>query len=314
MNSPPAGLRALASLLRSRMRGAVQQDQPLAPHTYYQIGGPADLCVTPADTDDLALAVSLLAEQGCPMVVLGGGSNVLVSDLGVRGAVVLTSGLDTLEVTSAGRIRCGAGLQSHAVARAARDAGLRGAEFLTCLPGSIGGACYMNARAYGGELAGVLAGVVTVDRQGRPGPAVLDAAGFAYKRSPFQRSGELIAELTLALEPGQATQIRQRMEQIEASRTQRHELDFPSCGCVFKNDHSVGVPSGVLVDRCGLKGLRRGPVQVSPYHGNFVFNLGGASAAQVRAMMDHLRATVAQRHGHQLVYEVQFLGQWEQGR
>lgn len=300
---------SLARTLGSRITGAVELDMPLAPHTHYGVGGPADLALFPEDGGEVARALELLREGECPVTVLGGGTNVLVSDAGVRGAVVLTTSLSSLEADGA-EVTAGAGVQSDAVAAAARDAGLTGAEFLTCLPGTIGGACYMNARAHDGEVSGVLTRVVTVTPEAELGRRHLTPEEFAYKRSPMQGTGELIVEVTLALAPGDDGRIRRRMDQIEASRRQRHELDFPSCGCVFKNDRSVGVPSGVLIDRCGLKGYRRGDVQVSPYHGNFVFNTGEASAAQLREVMEHLRAAVQETTGHTLEFEVQFLGDW----
>ena len=302
-------LGSLVRALRARLRGVVERDLVLASHTHYGAGGPADLALFPEDGRETALALELLRERECPVTILGGGTNVLVSDRGVRGAVVLTSALTSLAVAS-DRVRAGAGVQSHAVAEAARGAELTGAEFLTCLPGTIGGACYMNARAYEGEVSEILTRATTITPAGETREATLTPEEFSYKRSPLQGTGEVIVEVTLALAPGDGRQIQQRMDQIEASRRQRHELDFPSCGCVFKNDHSIGVSSGVLIDRCGLKGYRQGDVQISPYHGNFVFNTGQASAAQVRSVMDHARAMVQAATGHTLEFEVQFLGDW----
>jgi len=304
-----AARRALARELKARVRGEVALDVPLSPHTHYRAGGPADLALFPVDAEDTATALELLRDADCPVTVLGGGTNVLVSDRGVRGAVVLTSALTSLTVTG-DDVVAGAGVQSHDVAEAARGAGLSGAEFLTCLPGTIGGACYMNARAYEGEVSEVLSRAATVTPEGQTHLRVLAPDQFAYKRSPFQGTGELIVEVTLALTPGDDRMIKERMEQIETSRRQRHELDYPSCGCVFKNDRDIGVSSGALIDRCGLKGYRAGDAQVSPHHGNFVFNTGAASAAELRRVMDHVRDTVQATTGHALEFEVQFLGDW----
>lgn len=299
----------LTAQLRARMRGAVEADYVLAPHTSYSLGGPADLALLPLDAQDLACGVSLLAAAGVPFEVLGGGSNVLVSDHGVRGAVVLTAAMTTLQVRDAA-VQVGAGVPSHRVAEAARDAGLTGAEFLTCLPGSVGGACFMNARAYGGEVAGVLSGATTVTRAGalrqtRPVPG-----DFAYKRSPFQLSQEILARVELSLQPGRQDQITARMDRIAQARQAKHELDHPSCGCVFKNDRCIGSPSGQLIERCGLKGYGEGGAKISPHHANFVIAVGPTTAAEVRRVMEHMRATVAQQLGHALEFEVQFIGQW----
>ncbi len=179
-----AALASLADELRGLMSGAVELDLPLAGHTHYAAGGPADLALFPEDAAGAAAALALLRRRGCPVTVLGGGTNVLVSDRGVRGAVLLTAALTTLKVEGHD-VHAGAGVQSHAVAEAARSAGLTGAEFLTCLPGSIGGACYMNARAYEGEVSGVLTRAVTLTAGGGVHRPRLRPELFAYKRSPF---------------------------------------------------------------------------------------------------------------------------------
>jgi UDP-N-acetylmuramate dehydrogenase len=291
------------------VRGRLEPEHPLAPHTSYRIGGPAELALFPEDAEDLARAVGLLARQGRALVVLGGGSNVLVSDRGVRGVVILTDALRRLEVEGEG-LWVGAGIPSHEVAEAAERAGLAGAEFLAWLPGSVGGACFMNARAYGGEVSQVLrvARVVLPDGTLRELP--LAPADFSYKRSPFQGSGALVAEARLALRPDDPLRIRERMDRIGEERRSKHELDHPSCGCVFKNDRAIGTASGALIERCGLKGHRLGDAQVSPYHANFVFNLGAATASEVRAVIEHVQRTVEAETGHRLELEVRLLGEW----
>jgi UDP-N-acetylmuramate dehydrogenase len=301
----------LAAQLRAGLRGEVRAGHPLAAHTHYRIGGPADLALFPADAQDLARAVELLDAAGLPRVVLGGGCNVLVSDRGVRGAVVLTEALRQVRVED-GALTAGAGARSHDVALAALDAGLTGAEFLAHLPGSIGGACFMNARAYGGEISQVLRRAAVVDPAIGLSEVQLDASQFAYKRSPFQTSGAIVAEAVLQLADGDRRQIEDRMTHIERERRARHELDHPSCGCVFQNDHAIGVPSGQLIESCGLKGYRVGDAQVSLHHANFVFNLGAATARDVHTVIEHVRRTVAERTGHHLELEVQLVGDWDE--
>jgi UDP-N-acetylmuramate dehydrogenase len=300
----------MAQRLRSILRGRVEVDCPLASYTTYKIGGPADLVLVPADLDDLVQTLLLLEEEGVPWEVLGGGSNVLVSDQGVQGAVVLLSGLDQLAIQGE-EVSAGAGLPSHEVALAARRAGLTGAEFLAWLPGSFGGACLMNARAYGGEISQVLSRARTVTRTGQLHDLDLKPEQFDYKRSPFQGTGEIVVEATLSLAPGDPEAIQRRMDQNEASRRANHELDHPSCGCVFKNDHRIGISSGKLIDDCGLKGYRVGQAQVSPHHANFVINLGQATAAQVHQVIDHVHRTVAEQTGHDLELEVRLIGEWD---
>lgn len=300
----------LADHFRGCLRGRVERTHPLGPYTTYGVGGPAELALFPADMADLETIATTFFQRALRFDVLGGGSNILVSDDGTRGAVVLTRELKQVRVKGH-ELLAGAGAESHDVALAAQGAGLAGAEFLTRLPGSIGGACYMNARAYGGEISGVLTRAAVVDPQGLAQSRHLRRSDFTYKRSPFQNTGDTIAEVVLALRPSDPAQIRERMERIAQSRQEKHELDFPSCGCVFKNDASLGQSSGQLIEGCGLKGYCQGDVQVSPHHANFVLNLGRATAAEIRQVMEHVRRTVEEQTGHRLQYEVQLLGQWK---
>lgn len=281
----------------------------LGPLCTYRVGGPADLAVRPSTCEELARVLQALDEDPVPFAVLGGGSNLLVADRGFRGVVVLTAGLGDLRVEGT-CLHAGAGVASHAVAEAALAAGLTGAEFLTGLPGSIGGACFMNARAYGGEVSQVLRRARVIHRDGQQDERSLGPEQFAYKRSPFQDEGLVLGQATLILEEGDIDQIRQRMEIILRSRRDRHEPDHPSCGCVFKNDYRIGISSGQLIESLGLKGFRIGDAQVSPYHANFIINLGRATATDIRRVMDHVRRTVASKTGFELELEVQLLGEW----
>jgi UDP-N-acetylmuramate dehydrogenase len=241
--------------------------------------------------------------------VLGGGSKVLVSDQGIRGVVIITTGLDHLQVEGC-RLRAGAGVPSHRAAEAACQAGLGGLEFLTCLPGSLGGACFMNARAFGSEMSLVLSRATVVEPDGRRLELPLRPELFSYKRSPFQASRAIIAEVELALGRADSAAIAARMRFIEEQRRSKHEMDFPSCGCVFKNDTRFGMPSGRLIERCGLKQLRIGDAEVSPHHANFIINRGRASAAEVRAVLEEVRRRVREQTGFELELEVRLLGEW----
>jgi UDP-N-acetylmuramate dehydrogenase len=306
-----ADRRELSASLRATLRGHVCEDYDLAPHTTYEIGGLADLAVFPLDPEDLRTAVALLDERGYPYILLGGGSNVLISDRGVREAVVFTSDLNRLRVEGHA-VLAEAGVESHRVALAALDAGLTGAEFLCWLPGTIGGACYMNARAFGGEISQVLVEARVITRRGEARNARFSPEMFSYKCSPFRESGDLVAEATLWLNAGDAARIRERMEEIERQRRTKHEMDFPSCGCVFKNDHTLGGSSGTIIERCGLKRFRIGDAQVSPFHANFIINHGRATAEEVLRVIAHVRRIVAEQTGHKLELEVQLLGEWDE--
>ena len=293
-----------------RLKATSRFDYLLGPQTTYGTGGPADVALFPADAGELAEAVLLLRELGVSWCTLGGGSNVLVADQGVRGAVILTTAMTQHSVRGR-ELSVGAGLTSHAVAEAARDHALSGAEFLAWLPGSVGGACFMNARAYGGEISKVLRRAEVVTSEGEVRSLKLIPRDFSYKTSPFQGSGDVICRATFLLRPGDRGEIGARMDEIGLSRESKHEQDHPSCGCVFKNDRTIGVPSGRLIEQAGLKGYRVGDARVSPHHANFVFNMGQASSAQLRQVMEHVKATVFEHTGHTLGFEVQFMGQWE---
>ena len=286
------------------------RDLPLADHVTYRVGGPADLALFPRNGADLSLAMTATHRAGVSPSVLGGGSNVLVSDHGVRGVVILTEAMDRVEVDGH-TLWAGAGVSSDQVAHRALAAGLSGAEFLRCLPGSVGGACFMNARAYDSEISHVFSKAEAVFIDGERRILPLRPNQFSYKRSPFQENGAVVARAALALEPGDPAAIERRMDRIATARHAKHELDFPSCGCVFKNDRRIGRPSGLIIEQCGLKGLRVGGAQVSPHHANFVFNLDDATAADIRAVIDCIQHTVHQKTGWTLEHEVQFLGDWD---
>ncbi|MFH1130240.1 MAG: UDP-N-acetylmuramate dehydrogenase [Pseudomonadota bacterium] len=295
------------------IRAKVVFDLPLGAHTTYEIGGPADVAIMPQTLQDLAQTVRILHELCVPFVVIGGGSNILVSDIGVRGAVVLTAALKQISVVDQ-KIVAGAGAQSHQVAVAAKNADLSGAEFLAFLPGTLGGACFMNATAYGSEISKVLAEAQTVDSRGELKRVLLTPEMFSYKHSPFQDSKETIAQATLTLQPGDPAQIQTKMDEIQRSRREKKEMDFPCCGCVFKNNYEIGIPSWKLIDECGLRGFRIGDAQVAPHHANFVINTGNATATQVMQVIKHVRKTVHEKTGHLLELEVQVIGEWDEKR
>jgi UDP-N-acetylmuramate dehydrogenase len=287
-----------------RERGA-----PLAPLTTYRVGGPADLTISPRTVEELQRTVRACREAGVLFHVLGRGSNVLIGDKGIRGAVLLLRALDWVRQDGETLV-CGAGADCTGAAAVALWAGLTGLEFFHYLPGSVGGAAFMNARAFEQEVSQVWTHALLVTAEGELRETDLCPGDFRYKFSPLQASGELAAELTLKLAPGDREAIAARMAANEEKRRSNGELDFPSCGCVFKNDRRIGAPSGRLIDASGLKGFAMGGAQVSLSHANFVVNRGGATAAEIRAVIEHVRAEVQRRTGFLLELEVRFLGEF----
>lgn len=302
--APDAALEALTLALGSIPHARAL---PLAPLTTYRVGGPADLAISPRSVSELAAAVKASREAGVPLHVLGRGSNVLIADSGLRGAVLLLRDLSEVRVAGE-RLRVGAGADCTAVAALARDAGLTGLEFFHFLPGSVGGAAFMNARAFEQEMSQVWVHALLVSREGERRERAFVPQDFRYKYSPLQDSGDLAAELTLQLAPGAREDIVARMAANEERRRANGELDFPSCGCVFKNDRRFGAPSGKLIEEAGLKGYARGGAQVSLRHANFVVNRGGATAAEIRAVIEHVQAEVLRTTGFALEPEVRYLG------
>ena len=304
------GLRAgLAESLRSLADVRVEQDLALAPLSTYRVGGAADWGVFPRTPEALAGVVRLLREADQPVQVLGRASNVLIGDKGVRGVVVLLRELEGVEVHGE-RMLVGAGADCTDVAALALGAELTGLEFFHWLPGSVGGAAFMNARAFDQEMSQVWRSGLVVTRAGELEERRYSAEDFAYKRSPLQDNGDLAALLELQLTPGDRDDIRAQMDHNERKRRDNGEMDHPSCGCVFKNDRAFGAPSGLLVDQSGLKGYRVGDAQVSPHHANFVINLGQATAADLRAVIEHVQRTVEKETGHRLEHEVRYVGEF----
>jgi UDP-N-acetylmuramate dehydrogenase len=204
----------------------------------------------------------------------------------------------------------GAGAECTRMAAEALQAGLTGLEFMHCLPGSAGGAAFMNARAFGQEISGVLDWARVVNRTGNLSRMEVDPSGFAYKHSPFMERGLTVAEVGLGLERGDGKAIEEQMAANETHRRSKGEMDYPCCGCVFKNPTDGDRSAGAIIDSCGLKGLREGGAWVSEKHANFVVHDGGAAPSEIRRLMDRVRATVAERTGRSLAYEVRFLGDW----
>jgi UDP-N-acetylmuramate dehydrogenase len=315
LRSPGRYYRPVASVgklaAKIKVRGRVAAAEPMREHTSFRIGGPADLYVVPADSDDLAAALSTLRNEGVPVFLLGGGTNLLVADRGIRGAVVDLTGIRGLEAgTDTVGALCGTPMDEAAVF--ARDRSLSGLEFAASLPGSVGGAVWMNARCYDREVSDALEsveslGVDLATRRRRVAPGE-----WSYKRSPFQSVDEVILRAVFRLRPGDPRAMDAEMRAHRQDREAKGHFLHPCAGSVFKNDRSFGKPTGRLIDELGLKGLAIGGAQVAPYHGNIIVNLGGATAADVRALIERVEREVADRLGLRLEREVILAGDWRE--
>jgi UDP-N-acetylmuramate dehydrogenase len=300
----------LVDALRARLDGRVRAGEPLARHTSFRIGGPADVLVEPETRAELALVLREARAAGIRVVVLGGGSNVLVGDGGLRGVVVkLGSGFSrvTWAATADGAtVHAGAAVRLGRLARAAVARGLSGLEYAEGIPGTVGGALFMNAGAYGGEVSETVDAVEGVD--GRTGDA-LDLRGselaFRYRRSSLA-PGFVVTAVRFRLRRDPLA--RARMAEARTRRTASQPHGSANAGSIFKNP--PGDHAGRLIETAGLKGARAGRARISERHANFIVNEGGARAVEVKALMDLAQRVVWERNGVWLEPEVQLVGSW----
>lgn len=297
---------AQARIARLVTRGTVRTDEPMARHTTFAIGGPADLYIEPADEDELTAVLRAVHEAQEPLTVLGGGSNVLVADGGIRGVTVCLRRLSQPPVVDGTTMRAGGGIRMQRVSTVAARHGLSGLEFAVGIPGTLGGGVWMNAGAYGGEMSAVVTEVAAVTRTGERVSYTGKELAFGYRHSVFQDTGDLVTAVTMALTPDDPAAIRARMEDYTARRRHKQPLEYPSAGSTFKRP--PGYFAGTLIDQTGLKGLTVGGAQVSTRHAGFVVNHGGATAADVKALIRLVQEKIMAAHGVYLEPEVRMIG------
>lgn len=285
-------------------------------HTAFRIGGPADVFVTPRSTEELAAAYKLLEEQEVPTFILGAGANILVSDRGIRGAVIDMSGFRgcTLSETrnGGGILNACAGTPISDVSAIALDHVLSGLEFIYSMPGSVGGSVWMNARCYGRSISEVLSRVELLNKAGNITDLKVDKEQFSYKRSPFQNLGTLILRASFSLIPGDRKQMEERMLSIKRDREEKGHFLHPCAGSIFKNNRAFGKPTGMLIDSLGLKGTSIGEARVSELHGNIVVNTGEARGQEVLELIQLLESKVREAYGFELEREILLVGQWQE--
>jgi UDP-N-acetylmuramate dehydrogenase len=293
--------------LRERFGARLQIAAPLAELTSFRIGGPADLLLEVENDDELRAAMSAAWRERTPAFCLGAGTNLLISDLGVRGLVIrLGAGLAQLEFDGV-HVRAGAAAQFGALVYEAVERGLAGLEFGEGIPGSVGGGLVMNAGAFGGEIARVVRNVHGVTERGES--IVLTGAdvNFSYRRTDLPPRF-VITRVDFELECGNRDQLRARVAELRARRAARQPRGLPNAGSVFKNP--PGNFAGRLLEQAGLKGARLGAAAFSSEHANFIVNLGGARAEDVRGLIDLARTRVEKQSGVALEAEVRMVGEW----
>ena len=282
-------------------------EEPMAKHTSFRIGGPADVLAQPGNEAELAELLKRAAHHAVPVTLVGNGSNLLVRDKGIRGLVIKLSNLFS-SITVAGNVLTfGSGISLAMASKKAASLSLSGLEFAVGIPGTIGGAVYMNAGAYDGEMAKVVTSVQVMDRQGQRSQLKDDELDFSYRHTALQNSGLIVTSVTVSLQPGEAESIKAKMDDFSQRRIAKQPLELPSAGSMFKRP--VGYFAGTLIEQTGLKGYTVGGAQVSTKHAGFVVNVGGATAKDVLQLIRDVQDRVLAAQGVQLEPEVLVLGE-----
>lgn len=281
--------------------------EPMKLHTSFRIGGPADYFARPTCVEELQRLLAVAKELELPVTIIGRGSNLLVQDKGIRGLVIqISNSMSELEIKDTA-MYCAAGVALAKAAQAAAKAGLTGLEFAAGIPGTMGGAVYMNAGAYDGEISRLVTAITAVDGFGNVVELTSADLNFSYRHSALMENKLMVVSVKLKLDLGQETAIRAKMEDFQLARKTKQPLEYPSAGSTFKRP--AGYFAGTLIDQSGLKGYRVGDAQVSTKHAGFVVNLGEATCADVLQLISDVKAKVFQLHGVVLEPEVQIIGE-----
>ncbi|MCB0103282.1 MAG: UDP-N-acetylmuramate dehydrogenase [Anaerolineales bacterium] len=299
----------VVDVLRQRFGDAVQTNIALAPYTSARIGGPADVLLTVKSADELADAMQLIWQQELPYYILGGGSNVLVSDEGFRGVVVLDRAKETVfEMGDQPTVWCEAGVVIANLAKRCASKGLAGLEWSATVPGTVGGAVYGNAGAFGGEMNDSLLWADVLTQHGRE-KLTLDQMGYGYRTSVLKR-GEIkgiVLSALLKLKNSSKEEVSVKIEQF-SERRKATQPPGASMGSMFKNPE--GDYAGRLIEAAGLKGMRIGSAEISSVHGNFFINHGDTKADDIRALISLVQKTVFEMFNVKLELEVELVGTW----
>ncbi|MDO4538365.1 MAG: UDP-N-acetylmuramate dehydrogenase [Coriobacteriales bacterium] len=291
--------------MSSAFDDVIRLNEPMSEHTTFGVGGPAHTFVTPGSVEAVVRVVGACRAGDTPYFVLGKGSDLLVSDEGYPGVIISMDGLVGIEAQGT-KLVCEAGASLHDVAEKACELGLAGFEFACGIPGSMGGACFMNAGAYDGCMADVLESVEVLDTTGACHTLQRDELDLGYRTSRVRTQGLVVLRATLALSEGEPADIRAKMDDLTRRREEKQPLEYGSAGSTFKRPE--GYFAGKLIMDSGLKGYQVGGAAVSQKHAGFVVNLGGATAADVRAVITHVQDEVERQFGVRLEPEVRFLG------
>ncbi|WP_151736374.1 UDP-N-acetylmuramate dehydrogenase [Paenibacillus tengchongensis] len=286
--------------------GTVKRREELKPHVFTHMGGEADILAIPASYEEVHQVVTYAREHDIPLTVLGNGSNVIIRDGGIRGIVVQTAGMVETGIKD-GLLYAACGAEIIDVSRYALEQGLSGLEFACGIPGTVGGALYMNAGAYGGEIKDVLHSALVIDKAGRMVTLQGEDLEWGYRKSIFSGGGYIVLEARFALQPGEKALIQAKMDELTFLRESKQPLEYPSCGSVFKRP--PGLYAGQLIQESGLQGIRIGGAEVSRKHAGFIVNVDNATAGEYIGLIRHVQAAVKGKFGVELETEVEIIGE-----
>lgn len=282
-------------------------DEPMKLHTSFKIGGNADVFISASDIDEIKAAVSLCKKDGVPYMIMGNGTNMLVGDGGIRGAVIqLRGGLQEYSVDGE-RVTAQSGILMSKLASVLMREGLSGFEALSGIPGTLGGGIYMNAGAYGSEIKDVVKEVTYITPDGEVKTSCADELDFSYRHSMFCGGEYIILSAVLELKKGEKDKIKAETDEYNKRRCEKQPLNMPSAGSTFKRPE--GYFAGKLIQDSGLMGYTVGGAQVSEKHAGFVVNCGGATAKDVTELIEYIKNTVKEKSGVELVPEIRLIGE-----
>lgn len=283
-----------------------ERDVPMSKYTTFRIGGNASVMLTPLNDEQLVSIIKECKKENIKPFILGNGSNMLISDDGLKTVVInMCRPEPSIELVNGDTIICDAGMTMSKVCNFALDNGLTGLEFAFGIPGSAGGAAYMNAGAYGGEMRDVLIECRHIDSDGNLGSLKGEELGLSYRTSAYEHNGYIITTLVMKLKKGDKAEIKAKMQELLQRRKDKQPLEYPSAGSTFKRP--VGYFAGGLIEECGLKGCSVGGAQVSEKHAGFIINKGGATAQDVLDLIKYVQDRVYEEKGVHLEPEVRLI-------
>lgn len=290
--------------------GQILTNEDMKNHTTFKTGGKADFFIIPQSIDDLITIKKHSLKYSIPLFILGEGANLLVSDKGIEGMTVDMTHVKGHEREESCLIT-EAGMSVNEACEIARNMCLSGLEFIYGMPGTVGGALWMNARCYGSEIADILAWAEYIDEEGNIQRLKMDPDQWAYKISPFQKRDLIITKACFRLKDGDKEQISTLMDKNHKDRFGKGHFNYPCAGSVFKNNREFGAPSGKIIDDAGLRGTARGDALISDYHANIIINKGEARSEDIKALIDLVQSEVKKKFGYDLEPEVLLVGRWE---